>query len=257
MKILIFTDCHVGPDQSLLRFDKLAQHILVKKPDVIVQLGDFITIDSLSNWDMNKRLVMEGRRYNEDIAAGRRAINKIFDPIFEYNKQCARMHIKQYKPIIHWFLANHEDRVQRYVEQNPQLQGHVDVIKDLGLNKLPVNIVENKDYIEQNGILFTHSPVNAAGKLVSGKYSAFRVSDLVSMSTIFGHVHRLEQIGLHRHGSGKLIQILSCGAFFDKPDAYTEGSTENYWRGFVELDVWGEGRFDVTQTSLERLYEMY
>ena len=22
-----------------------------------------------------------------------------------------------------------------------------------------------------------------------------------------------------------------------KPDAYTEGSTENYWRGFVELDV--------------------
>ena len=51
---LVIPDAHVEPDQDLIRFSKLGNFITEHRPDNIVFLGDFVSLDSLSAWDLGK-----------------------------------------------------------------------------------------------------------------------------------------------------------------------------------------------------------
>jgi predicted phosphodiesterase len=261
---MLIPDSHVQ-SQNLSRFDALGKAILTEKPDYIIQMGDFLSLSSLSHWDMSKKLQMEGRRYRADIDAGKDAIRRMFAPLKEYQAkwqgQWKLGFDKMYKPEIIWIEGNHERWLRKYVEQNPQLDGHMDVIEDLQLKtSLPISnlkIVPYKEYAEINGVLFTHAPIAANGQPTSGKYALARASDITSMSMVFGHTHRWEALNIHRHGSNELIQLLTCGCFFDAPDDYMEGCAHNYWKGITLLDIWDYGRFDTTQLSLDRLYRAF
>jgi hypothetical protein len=167
----------------------------------------------------------------------------------------------KYQPRVIWCLGNHEEWLYKYVSQNPELEGHMDVIADLGLaSRVPdckLEIIPYKNYIDIDGVMFTHAPIAGNGQAVSGKYALSRAAELTSMSMVFGHLHRFETLNIHRHGSGKLIQLLSAGAYFDAPDEYAEGCTQNYWKGITLLRTYEEGRFDIEQISLERIYKEY
>ena len=80
MRVLWFADAHVENGQDLSRFDALGKYIVDKKPDCIVQGGDFTSIESLSDWDKDKRRKMEFRRYSKDIEATNEAIKRMFAP---------------------------------------------------------------------------------------------------------------------------------------------------------------------------------
>jgi len=265
LKILLIPDGHVNADQDLSRFDALGNLILDRKPDVIVQLGDFLSLSSLSHWDMSKRLKMEGRRYRADIEAGQEALTKIFKPTLDYQRKWTGYwklgSSKMYRPDVKWLLGNHEQWLTNYVMQNPELEGHMDVVADLRVAELlpecTLQVVKYKEYVEVSDIMFTHAPIAGNGQAVSGKYALARASDLTSKSIVFGHCHRWEALNIHRHGSGQLIQLLTAGCFFDAPDEYADGCTQNYWKGVTMLDVWGTGRFDTEQISLERMYRSY
>src|ERR1017187_4025055 len=71
---LVVPDAHVKPGEDLTRFSKLGNLITDKKPDHIVLMGDFVTLESLSAWDLGKAGKMEGKRYSEDCKAGIQAI---------------------------------------------------------------------------------------------------------------------------------------------------------------------------------------
>ena len=60
---LVVPDAHVGPGQDLSRFDALSKLINDRFPSRIIFMGDFVTVEALSNWDLQKSGVMEGKRY--------------------------------------------------------------------------------------------------------------------------------------------------------------------------------------------------
>ena len=57
--VLVIPDGHVDDIQDLSRWAYLGNLIVERKPDMIVQLGDFVTVGSLSHFDMNKKRKME------------------------------------------------------------------------------------------------------------------------------------------------------------------------------------------------------
>ena len=244
---LVIPDAHVSPDQDLTRFKLLNKLILDKKPDNIIFMGDFITLESLSNWDLNKAGVMEGRRYYQDIACGKDALAYTLAGVKE-----------TYNPNVIFLMGNHEERLTRYVETKPELGEHLNIIKDLELYQLGINtVVQYRDYYSIEGVDFTHTPMNAANQPVAGKFAIHRASEMTNNSLVFGHTHRKECVNFYRHGADDIIQTTMCGAFFEHTDSYAYGGLNAYWRGCMILNHWKYGRYDIEELSLERMYQLY
>jgi hypothetical protein len=185
---------------------------------------------------------MEGVRYKEDIEAGNSALDCIFKDI----------NTKNYNIIFH--LGNHDEWSYKYLEQYPQLQGHIDILEDLKLNKRGIyNIIPYKKYSEIAGVYFTHAPMNAANMPIGGKFAAQKASEITSKSMVFGHTHSTQLYSCQRHGDENVVQIYVAGCYFDTIDDYADGSTMAHNFCISMLTHYDYGRFDIEQISKERM----
>src|ERR1043165_5259660 len=76
--ILVVGDAHAKPGVSNRRFDWLGKYIVETRPKVVVDMGDWSDMESLSSYDKGKKS-FEGRRYKKDIAAGAEARQRVAD----------------------------------------------------------------------------------------------------------------------------------------------------------------------------------
>ena len=67
---MIIPDTQVKRGVDLSYLEWIGKYIVDKKPDVIVQIGDFADMPSLSSYDVGKKS-FEGRRYKDDIETAR------------------------------------------------------------------------------------------------------------------------------------------------------------------------------------------
>jgi predicted phosphodiesterase len=231
---LVIGDEHVSTGQKLNRADLLGKAIKDIKPTRIVHIGDLMTFDVFSAWDRDKRKKMDaGLEYLDriDKASG------------------------GYKCEVIMTEGNHEDRLWRYIDHNPEMEGAIDYVRDLNISHW--NIIPYKGYYNYKGVGFTHIPINGAGKPIGGKYVCTKALELHQGSTVFGHTHRLCVDTLHRHGGRNLNQALNVGCFFNHTDEYAQGSQTSYWRGLVLLDHYKQGRFGWQPISMGKLRKAY
>lgn len=254
--ILVVGDAHVGADDPLVRFDYANELIMDKRPDKIIIMGDFLTLNCLSAWDMNKRMKMEGRRYFDEIVQGNEALDRMFHGLNIDNQRLRKNKKKLYIPDIIYIEGNHEDRLTRYMESDPTFQGTVSIPKDLQLAERAIKWVPYREYYHHNGIAFTHIPHNSV-KPVSGKYHVHKAMDCTIQSVVYGHTHKLETACRHVPGMKHLQQVLSAGCFFEHDEEYVHGLITNYWKGLILLNNYKEGRFDIATYSLGRMRRTY
>lgn len=247
-------DCHITNGQDNTRFTKLSKFILKHRPEYVVLMGDFLSLESLSAWDKNKRQLMEGRRYNLEIEAGNDALDRLTSSIDMYNKRQRKAKKKQYHPKFVYINGNHEDRLDRYLEGDPTFSGTVSIPKDLKLVERGFEFVPYRSYIYIGGVGFTHVPMNKISA-ISGVDICRKAQGVTVNSCVFGHTHSLNQANRKIEGMDKLQMILNVGCFFDTDDdpEYSCGRIKDYWRGVVMLDIYDDGVFDTRTTSLERL----
>lgn len=85
--------------------------IASRKPDVIVQIGDWADMHSLSSYDRGK-YGFENRRYDADVLAAQRAWDLLDAPIRK---------VRGYRPRKVFTRGNHEARIDRALETEPYL----------------------------------------------------------------------------------------------------------------------------------------
>lgn len=245
---LVIGDAHVAPGQNLRRFKWANRLVKDINPNRIVIIGDFVTMDSLSDWDRDKRKKMEGRRYENDINSGKEALAMMLDGV------------DTSIPII-FTEGNHENRTDRYIDYHPELDGQIkierDLLEDVRKHFVDVKYIPYKKDWNYKGVSFTHVPIQESGKPVGGKYATTKALSIYQNSVVFGHTHKLDVACEHRHNSPHLNQALSVGCFFEHIDEYAEGSITSYWRGLVLLDHYSNNRFDCTTYSIGRLRDLY
>ena len=111
--ILVIADTQAKSEEDLEYLLWIGHYIAEKQPDVIVHIGDHYDFPSLSSYDKGKSS-SEGRRLYKDIEAGNTG--------FEY-LNLAMKSIPDYNPRKVFCLGNHEHRLSRYVDDNPELIG--------------------------------------------------------------------------------------------------------------------------------------
>lgn len=240
---LVVGDVHCGPGQSLRRATWLGKHIAATRPARVVFIGDFLSFDSLSAWDRDKRRLMEARRYHLDVESGRVFLDLVRKGLPD--NDCT--------PFI-FIEGNHENRLARYLDHDPTFHGKIDYIRDIGFEG---KVVPYKDSFVHRGVHFTHIPISENGAPIGGKYVASRALDVYGCPVVFGHTHKLNMACVHRKGMPHLQMAVNVGCFFEHIDEYAQGSQTSYWRGLVEINHYKRGSFDVNAIRMGHLKRMY
>jgi hypothetical protein len=234
---------HIAQGQNVRRADWLGAAIKDLKPQRVVFIGDFMSFDCFSAWDKDKRKKMEGRRYSKEIEKGVEFLERMDKASGNY--KCDYVMTE----------GNHEERLVRYIDQYPELDGTLNYAEDIGMGDY--HITPYREYYKCAGVDYTHIPISEAGKPIGGKYVSHRALELHQGSTIFGHTHKLQTASIHRHGGRHLNQALNVGCFFEHIDDYAVGSVTSYWRGLVYIDHYKNGRFGWTPISMGKLRKEY
>lgn len=253
-KHLIIPDCQVTPDTPTDHLCWTGKYILEKKPDVIVQIGDFADMESLSSYDIGKKCY-EGRRYKKDIVASQRAMDVLMSPIIKHNKQQARNKRGQYRPEKHLTLGNHEYRIVRAVEFDPKLDGWMSV-DDLEYEKHGWIVHPFLEVVEIDGVNYAHYFANPlSGRPYGGENIGIRLKN-IGLSFVMGHQQQYI-IGVRSLSNGRRIRGLIQGSFYLHDEDYRGPQSNNEWRGIFILHEVSDGDYCLMEISLDYLCRRY
>ncbi len=250
---LIIPDCQVKPGVPLDFLGWIGQYILDRRPDVIVQLGDFADMESLSSYDIGKR-VFEGRRYKADIETANRGMDILCAPLEEHNAAKAKWRKPRYEPEMHLLLGNHEDRISRATNDDPKLDGTIG-LSDLDYEAHGWTVHDFLKPIELDGIWYSHYWTNGMGRPIGG--AALTRLKTIGHSFVQGHQQTFDY-ACRFLANGQRQFGLIVGAAYQHEEQYLGPQGNAHWRGIVMLhEVDGKGSADLMQVSLDYLCRKY
>jgi len=251
MKHLLIPDVQAKEGVPMEHLHWIGQYIVYKKPDVIICIGDFADMPSLSSYDKGKRS-FEGRRYKKDIAAATKAMDILLQPMRDYNQKQRNTHHAQYKPRMVLTLGNHEERIERAVETQAELEGLI------SYDDLPYGDWEVHDYLKPvfiDGVCYAHFMANPmTGRPYGG--TTTNILKHVGHSFVVGHAQKLDVTTRHL-ATGQQQWGIIAGACYLHDESYKGYQGNHHWRGVIMMHDVKEGTFDPMFISLDYLRRKY
>ena len=252
MKHLIIPDTQCKDGVPLDHLTWAGRYIVDKKPDVIVQIGDFADMPSLSSYDVGKKS-FEGRRYTKDIEIAHVAMDLLLNPMREYNERAKRNKEKQYNPRMVLTLGNHEDRISRAVAHDLKLDG-VLTLDDLGYAEAGWEVYPYLKPVIVDGIAYSHFfPSGVMGRPTG---TARMLLTKMHMSCFAGH-QQGRDIAYSRRADGQELTAIIAGSFYQHDEDYLSPMTNKHWRGLFVLHEVSNGSFDEMAVSINYLQQKY
>lgn len=253
MKILIIPDTQVKPGVDIRHLTACGNYIVEKKPDVIVHIGDHYDMESLSSYSSNKD--MEGRRILADLKAGKDAMQALLDPIHVYNEQKRKWKEKTYRPQMHFCLGNHEARLERYIDNNPSLQGVMSYPEAFELEEYGFTVHDFKKPVIIGGIAFAHYFYNPmSGRPYGGKCHA-KLNN-IKTSFVMGHQQGFD-VATTTGNDGKRYWGIVAGSFYTHEEGYIGPQANDHWRGLVMLHDVNDGDCEIMTVGMKHLLDKY
>jgi hypothetical protein len=251
-KILVLPDVQAKPGIDFSFLSKIGRYAVDKRPDVIVCIGDFADMPSLSSYDVGKK-AFEGRRYKSDIEASKQAMQAFLDPIQEFNIKARRNKEKQWNPRMVLTLGNHEDRINRVINSDPKLDGVMSV-DDLQYEKFGWQVVPFLEVIVIEGVAFSHYfTTGAMGRPAGTAAAQLRKTN---MSCVAGH-QQGKQIAYASRADNSTITSIIAGSCYEHDENYMGAQGNKHWRGFLMLHEVQDGSFDEMWVSLNYINGRY
>lgn len=252
MKILVVPDCQVKEGVPTDHLTWAGKAICDYRPDVIVNIGDFADMPSLSTHDKPGSKQFEGKRYVHDVKAVKDAMVKLLAPLRELQKTQKETKHKVYKPRMVMTMGNHENRIDRAVNSNPTLEGLIST-KDLGYEK----DWEVHDFLKPvfiGGVGFCHYwPVGAMGRPAASPQA---IINKLHMSCFAGH-QQGKQIAYGKRADGGSICAVIAGSYYMHDEDYMDQLSNRHWRGLVMLNEVKDGAFDEMFLSINYLSKRF
>ena len=250
----IIPDTQVKPGVALNHLTAAGNYIVDKRPDVIIHLGDHWDMESLSSYDRGTKKA-EGRRYSEDITAGRKGMDTLMKPIVNLQRKQARQKIKQYKPEMVFLLGNHEQRIERHVNANAELDGAIGY-KDFKLEKYGWDVAGFTEIRVIDGVHYSHYFYHPnTGRALAGVNLETRLNTL-GFSFTMGHQQGLKT-ALKPLNNGNTLRGLVAGSFYQHDEDYKGPQGNNHWRGCVYKHEVRDGNYDIMELSMSYLLRQW
>lgn len=247
---LIIPDSHASPDHSNKRYEMLGRLVADLKPDVVINIGDWADMPSLSSYDKGTK-GYEGRRYKKDVEAVLDAQEKFFKPIRAAKKKLPR------------FVAlegNHEYRIKRAIDLDAVHLDGVVSPHDLAYRDNGWEYVEYEGstpgVVEIDGVSYAHYfPSGVMGRPIGGINPAYQLVTKYGKSCTQGHIHTFAFY--HRGNAVSECNGLVCGVYQDWYAEYAGVANEMWWKGVVYCTNVEDGLYDMQQISLNTIKKVY
>ena len=210
-RVIILPDIHID-EKTPKPYLAVKKFIKEYKADQIILLGDFADINSLSGWDYDKKRPMEGRRFKNEM----NNLNKELDFLQKHTKK------------ITYLEGNHEDRIERYLDKNPEMEGLIEIKEQLNLKGRGIEFKEMNKLYKLGSCYFTHG-------LYTSKYHANKHLHSLGCNIVYGHAHRA-QTDMMTMKMQDSIMAYGLGCLCDKAPAYMKGRPANWINQFTVFE---------------------
>lgn len=247
---LIVPDPHATPGFNNDRAILVGKLIADIKPDVVVNLGDTASMDSLASYDKGKRS-FHGRTYRADIDAAIDFNDRLWHEVKKTKKRLP------YRVILE---GNHEQRITRAIEIQEELDGAIS-FDHLEYPRYYDDIVRyngtTPGVIEIDGILYAHYFISGVlGKPIGGDHPGYSLLTKGYTSQTCGHIHTLDWC-IRTSAGGQKVHGLVAGVCQDYVSPYAGNANNLWWRGVIVKRGVEDGNYDPEFISLERLKGVY
>ena len=247
---LVIPDAHAHYKHNNRRAEWLGELIVDVKPDVVINIGDNWDMPSLSGYDKGKKS-FQGRTYAADVAAGLDFNDRLWSTVRRAKRKMPRRV---------FCVGNHEQRIDRAVEMQPELEGTVSY-EDLQLERYYDDVVHytgnTPGVIEIDGVHYAHYFISGVmARPVGGEHPAYSLLTKKYVSCTQGHTHVYDHC-FRTRADGRKIFGLVAGVFTDYKSDYAGEANDLWWQGcFIKRNV-SEGQYDLEGVSMSRLKKAY
>jgi hypothetical protein len=222
IRIAVIPDVHLSPEINPERMKWIGKWCADEAPDDIVQLGDLATFDSVTMHAPPGTLEFSKLpRVNADFEAVERGLDLLHSGL---GSARARLTITK---------GNHEFRLDRFEDRNPQIQGLLVERFDSALEDRGWRVLPFRKYAMIGGVGFIHIPINAGGRPYGGKMSAHAIARDALFSIVHGHTHVRQSAHVAKIGESRLVSVISPGC------ALPSGHVEDYAKHNATGWFWG------------------
>jgi hypothetical protein len=252
MRHLVIPDVQAKPGVNFEYLTAIGEYIVDKRPEKIICLGDFADMPSLSSYDVGKK-AYEGRRYLADIISAQAAMRQLLHPLIALQGR-QKLNKKQvYSPELVMLLGNHENRINRAVNNDPKLDGLIST-NDLQYEAWGWEVHPFLERVIVDDIAYSHYFVTG----VAGRPAVSAQAQLNKqhMSCIAGHQQGL-QIHTGYKADGTILTSIIAGSCYEHDEDYMGPQGNHHWRGVLMLNDVHNGGFEPMPITLKYLKDKY
>lgn len=233
-------DTQIRPGVDTTHIDWAARAIVDYKPDVIVVIGDWWDMPSLSMHDAPGSKEAVGRNVMSDIQAGNEAFERLVAPMQSEQLRLIRNKEKQWKPRCEFLTGNHERRIDSAISTDPKFDGllSLDQLKTPGFNRN-----EFLRIVTIDGIKYCHYfPNPYSGRAIGGTIT----NRLNHIGGSFVQGHQQGFLYGSKQYPDHMAHGLVCGRFYSHHETYRSTDVQMAeWNGIVVLNEVNNGDYCV------------
>ena len=248
-RVGVIGDAHDSPEMEKDRFLWIGSYIGDVCPDAVVQIGDFLTLDSLNTHIPNE--TFEGKAkptYMRDIVSFEKALDALDTGIAG---RCS--------PIKHITLGNHEFRLWKFEDRTPEIYGMMQTQLTKLFERHSWSWTEYGQFYFIGGVGFIHVPLTELGKAYGGKTANHRVCLDSTFDIVWGHSHKDNNVKLPKIGPRNYVRSLNvgCALPYQHVEKYALHNTTGWSWGVYILGISGGHIQSWEWTSMLELEKRY
>lgn len=227
-KWLIISDLQI-PFEDVKALSAVEKYMAAHRWDGLLYIGDFLDFDMISSFNVGKPRLTQNRYIEGDYAHA----NKILDR----HQAIVRKRNPKAKFVL--LEGNHEERITRFIDSIPALQGTLEVENGLRLEERGIEWIQcwSKGEVYKIGhATFTHG-------LYTNKYHAAKMLDAEAASIFYGHTHDMMCIPRTRRDKNDLQVGQSLGCLCEIEQSYMKGKPSNWNQGFGVFFFYPDGTY--------------
>lgn len=250
---LIIPDQHADPNHHNNRADWVGRLIADLKPEVVINMGDAADLSSLSTYDRGKAS-FHGRNYEQDIESHLEFQERLWAPMKRTKKKMPRRIVLE---------GNHEYRIKRAIELQPELEGERFGVsfKDLEFDRYYDTVVEYEGQtpgiITLDGVSYAHYFVSGImGRAISGEHHAYSLLAKNYTSCTAAHSHTVDY-AVRTNTNGQKIMGCVAGVYQDYRSPWAGHVNDLWWAGVVYKKGVEDGTYSPQFISIDQLKREY
>lgn len=231
-KALVLSDIHLDKDSHKI-LKPVEKYMADEKFDYLIYLGDILNLDCISQHNKDKLRKVEGKRILAEYELANEMLDRHQDLV---GKSCEVVYI----------LGNHENRIERYIDANPSLEGMIEVSNGLRFKERVIKEVRcypDGEIYKIGKLAFHHG-------LYTSSNPAKKMVENFGVNIMFGHLHTETLYTTTSFDKKQIRKGFGIGALCNMQPDYMGRNPSKWSMGFGVVYFQDNGDFNAYQVSI-------